>query len=161
MPFVHLGKPKERLDNTLYLGVKMQNFDKQNPQTSFGAFKPVGNVVIVFDDVSSAKNAEQDLLTGGHESMEVTFMEGVEFVAILDEMREDQGILAVLGSELRKTDEFRKHADSGACFLVAYAPSLDETNRVMNVAQRYSYRFALKYGNMLIERFDHEHTPGS
>lgn len=135
----------------------MTTFDKNNPQTSFGAFKPVGNLVIVFEDAASACDAKRDLLTGGHKGMELTFMTGTEFVKILDSMEMQQSMLALLGSELRKTDEFRREAERGACFLVAYAPSEDETDRVMRVVKRYDYRFALKYGHMIIERFDSEH----
>lgn len=136
----------------------MSTFDKDNPQTSFGAFKPVGNIVIVFDDAASARSAESDLLTGGHQPEEITFMPGDDFVALLDEMVEDQSVLAILGSELRKTDEFRTHADKGASFLIVHAPSEELTKNVMNVVSRYNYRFALKYGSMMIERFDHEHA---
>lgn len=131
----------------------MQEFDKKNPQTSFGAFKPVGNVVAVFNDVVSAMNAQTDLLSGGYESMELTFMKGDEFIALLDELNGQESVLAILGSELRKTDEFRKHADDGACFLIAFAPSDNETKHVINIISRYHYRFALKYGRMMIERF--------
>lgn len=135
----------------------METFDKQKPQTSFGAFKPVGNIVIVFEDSASAKSAQDDLLIGGHDDMELTFMSGPEFIEILDDMRMKQSALALLGSELKKTDLFREEAEKGASFLVAYAPGDDETQRVMRVVQRYNYRLALKYGRMLIERFDPEH----
>jgi 2-keto-3-deoxy-6-phosphogluconate aldolase len=135
----------------------MQAFDKNDPQTSFGAFKPVGNVVVVFDDTISAVNAQTDLLAGGHDSMEITYMDANAFVKILDEMHENQGVLAVLGSELKKSDQFRKYAEQGACFLIAYAPSEDETKNVMNVVERYNYLFALKYGHLIIERFDPSH----
>lgn len=137
----------------------MQEFDKANPQTSFGAFKPVGNIVIVFDDVVSAMSAETDLLSGGYEGMELTFMQGPDFIALLDELNGQESVLAVLGSELRKTDEFRKHAEDGACFLIAFAPNDSDTKHAMNIAERYNYRFALKYGRVLIERFDSQHLP--
>ena len=135
----------------------MEAFDKNDPQSSFGAFKPVGNIVIVFGDAISAINAQTDLLAGGHDSMEVTYMDADAFVKILDEMRENQGVLAVLGSELKKSDQFRKYAERGASFVVAYAPSEDETKNVMNVVERYNYLFALKYGHLIIERFDPSH----
>lgn len=65
--------------------------------------------------------------------------------------------MAILGSELRKTDVFRKHAEDGASFLVAFAPSEEQTKYVMSIVERYNYRYALKYGHMFIERFDPQH----
>ncbi|GHA13179.1 hypothetical protein GCM10008090_23630 [Arenicella chitinivorans] len=135
----------------------MSKFDLEDPQTSFGAFKPVGNVVAVFNDADSAARARTDLEAGGYQPDEVTLMRSVEFTQLLDEMREDQHAIALLGSELRKTDEFRDHADRGATFLVIYAPSDEETKRAMRVVSRYNYHFALKYGHLLIERFDPAH----
>lgn len=136
----------------------MQEFDKKNPQTSFGAFKPVGNVVAVFNDVNNAMKAQADLVSGGDEEMELTFMKGDEFIALLDELNGEESVLAVLGSELRKTDEFRKHAEGGACFLIAFAPSDKQTQHVVSTIGRHDYVFALKYGHMMIQRFDPEHT---
>lgn len=135
----------------------MTTFDKHNPPTSFGAFKPVGNLVAVFDDPDSAARARSDLSTGGYNDDELTLMRSVEFIQLLDKMREDENAIAVLGSEMRKTDQFREAADQGASFLIVYAPSEQETHRVMHVVARYNYQFALKYGRMLIERFDPEH----
>mgnify|MGYP005738487901 CR=1 FL=1 len=135
----------------------MSKFDIKDPQTSFGAFKPVGNLVAVFNDADSAAKARTDLHTGGYQEDEVTLMLSVEFTKLLDEMREDQNAIALLGSELRKTDQFREHAEQGASFLIIYAPSEEETKRAMRVVSRYNYHFALKYGHLLIERFDPEH----
>lgn len=135
----------------------MNTFDKKNPPTSFGAFKPVGNLVAVFDDPDSAARARADLTTGGYNEDELTLMRSVEFIQLLDKMREDENAIAVLGSEMRKTDQFREAADQGASFLIVFAPSEQETRRVMQVVARYNYQFALKYGRMLIERFDPEH----
>lgn len=135
----------------------MSKFDSTDPQTSFGAFKPVGNLVAVFEDPDSAARARTDLQSGGYQPDEITLMRSVEFTKLLDDMREEQNAIALLGSELRKTDEFLAHAENGATFLIIYAPSDEETKRAMRVVSRYNYHFALKYGHLLIERFDPEH----
>ena len=135
----------------------MHSFDEKNPQTSFGAFKPVGNIVAVFDDSASATKAQADLLASGLKNMEVIFMAASDFIALLDELNGQESVLAILGSELRKTDIFRKHAEDGASFLIAFAPSEEETKHVMTIVERYRYRYALKYGHMFIEHFDPEH----
>lgn len=136
----------------------MQEFDKKNPQTSFGAFKPVGNIVAVFNDVNNAMKAQADLMSDSEEEMELTFMKSDEFIILLDQLNGQESVLAVLGSELRKTDKFRKHAEDGACFLIAFAPSDKQTQHVVNIIGRHNYVFALKYGHMMIQRFDPEHT---
>lgn len=135
----------------------MKHFDKNSPQTSFGAFKPVGHLVAVFEDGPNAKLAHADLLTGGYTDDDLTFMDSTGFISLLDELKSHENALSMLGSELGKMDDFRRHADRGAGFLIIEAPTEQETKRAMQVVERYNYRYALKYGHMIVERFDNEH----
>lgn len=139
----------------------MKTFDKDSPETSFGAFKPVGNLVITFNKLEDASNAQDDLKIGGYDESELSCIKGAEFIEILDDLETQQSLLAVLGSELKKMDQLYKEAEKGASFLVAFAPSTSEAERVMRVVERYKYKFALKYGHMIIERFDAEHPVSS
>lgn len=135
----------------------MKHFDKNHPQTSFGAFKPVGHLVAVFKDTENAKLAHTDLQTGGYTSDDLTLMNDNDFNSLLDDLKSHENALSMLGSELSKMDEYRRHADRGAGFLIIEAPTEQETKRAMHVVERYNYRFAQKYGHMIVERFDNEH----
>ena len=135
----------------------MKHFDKNKPQTSFGAFKPVGHLVAVFEDADNAELAHKDLTIGGYTRDDLTLMNSTAFLSLLDQLREHENALSMLGSELSKMDEFRHHADRGAGFLIIEAPSEQETIRAMHVVERYRYLFAQKYGHMIVERFDSDH----
>ena len=134
----------------------MKSFDQNDPQTSFGALKPVGNLFVVFDDEAKAKQAQDDLLTGGRTKGEARFMSPKEFIELHDDLREEESVFSLLGSERKKAGELRDSAEDGNCFLVVYAPSEQETKRVLSVADTNGFDYALKYSNFIIERFDAE-----
>lgn len=137
----------------------MTVFDKTDPETSFGVFKPVGNIVVVFTSAVPALGAQEALLKKGYTRELVTVLSSKEFVKMLDSIADQESVLAGLGSEWRKVEQFRDHAADGASFLVVYAPDKEETKSAMEIIDDFDYRYALKYGSWIIEKFDEDHAP--
>jgi len=135
----------------------MKPFSKENPNTSFGAFKPVGHLVAVFDSKTEAQTAKTDIIELGIDSDDVTFLDSSDFTEMVDDLRMNQSPLAMLGSELRRVDEFVKEAEKGRVFLIVMTPSRQRTQRTVKILEENGYRFAIKYGHLFFERYDAEH----
>ncbi len=74
-----------------------------------------------------------------------------EVIADAEQTRDNLGLLGRLGMEWPEVERYFQAAQQGATFLVVYAPSDAETNRVMNVARRFDLKLARKYHRLAIE----------
>jgi len=135
----------------------MKAFNKENPRTSFGAFKPVGNLVAVLNSKEDAYDAKKKIVELGIDSDDITFLDGTDFTSMVDDLHLEQSAIALLGSELRRVDEFVKEAEKGRVFLVVFTPSEEETQQTVRTLEKNGYRFAIKYGYLFFERYDSEH----
>jgi hypothetical protein len=126
---------------------------KTNPPRLFGVFAPIGHVVLAFATDADAAQAREALLTGGYEADEVVHVRGDEVIADAEQTRDHLGALARLGLSMEWAEVERdvELAQRGTTFLVVYAPSDAETNRVMNVARRFNTILARKYNRLSIE----------
>ena len=130
-----------------------ENMVKTNPLRTFGVFSPIGHVVLAFATDTDAARAREALLTGGYEEDEVLHYRGDEVIADAEQTRDNLGVLARLGLSMEWSEVERdvQLAQQGAAFLVVYAPSEAETNRVINVARRFNTTLARKYHRLAIE----------
>jgi hypothetical protein len=119
--------------------------------TEFGIFYPTGWTVVAFPRVESAEQVQRDLLTGGYDEQECKLVRSDELVPLA------QGHLAGADwlSRLGKADEMLERqlaaAHRGSAFLVIYAPTESEVERVMNVVRRVPFEFAHRYRRLAIE----------
>jgi hypothetical protein len=126
---------------------------KTNLPRLFGVFTPIGHVVLAFANDADAAQAREALLTGGYEADEVLQFRSDEVIADAEQTRDNLGLLARMGLNMDWSEVERdvQLAQQGATFLVVYAPSDAETNRVMNVARRFNTTLARKYHRLAIE----------
>jgi hypothetical protein len=120
--------------------------EQMNPPKQFGIFYPRGYVVVALRSAEDAERMQWSLVEGGY---------GEDDIRILDTQRVLEGATAdleqlsplvrALGEEAGATESHRAGAAAGHTFLVAYAPSDLDTERLMNVARRIGYLKAQKY----------------
>lgn len=129
----------------------MHKISKDHPPLSFGVFYPTGHVLIAFAKDAPAKDARQDLLRGGYEKDEVIYQSADYVVSEIDKLRPHISLLAQLGSQAEQMERHYELSKQGCAWLIVYAPTDAEVNRVMNVARRYDIKLAQKYHRLVIE----------
>jgi hypothetical protein len=125
---------------------KGPRLDTAQPPRQFGMFYPRGYVIVAFKNEEDASRARQQLIDGGYDE---------EDVQLMDTERVRQGssadlehlspLIRALGSEPDLMEGHRAGAEAGQTFLIAYAPSDLDAQRLMNVARRHGYLRAQKY----------------
>jgi hypothetical protein len=121
------------------------------PPRSFGVFAPIGYVVMAFPGEAEAAEAREALRTGGYDDDEILTFTGAQVVADIEKNRDDVSFLAYMGAELGAQRQHLDHAKRGCAFLVVYAPSEAETERVVKVARRSGALLAHKYNRFTLE----------
>src|ERR1041385_9019056 len=130
--------------------MKKVETDKILHLDDLGILNPVGHVVIAFESDSEAEEAKRDLLIGGYDEGEAITFTGSEMVQKIDGARPHTRIIRMVGWELQRTQKDYELAKQGSAWLIAYAPTDQEGERVMNVARRYKVRTAQKYNRLTI-----------
>ncbi len=120
--------------------------DMSQRPTKFGMFYPRGYVIVTFDNEAAAELVRQQLLIGGYDEDDVHLMDTKR---VLEGSSEDLAqlspLIKALGSESQIMEGHRAGAAAGQSFLIAYAPSDLDAQRLMNVARRQGYLKAQKY----------------
>lgn len=116
------------------------------PPTQFGVFYPRGYAVVAFADQASAQAAQQALIDGGYDPRDVFLSEAAEVLEHTTAHLSGVSALAkVAASEASVEVRHNELARKGATFLLAYAPSDLDTERLMNVIRRFRFQLAHKY----------------
>jgi hypothetical protein len=122
-----------------------------SPPTQFGAFYPLGHVVVAMSSREDAEHLRQRLIDGGYDEPDVTLWSSSEVAAAARELQQSAGVIArIFGAEIAAVDRHIELADAGNTFVVAYCPSDLDTKRLMNVVRRFSYNLAQKYDRFSI-----------
>jgi hypothetical protein len=121
-------------------------FDESKRPQQFGMFYPRGYVILAFQRQEDAERARQLLVDGGYSEDDVRVMDTEQVLkgsgADLEHL---SPLIKLLGTESKVMESHRAGAAAGQTFLIAYAPSDLDTERLMNVARRTSYVKAHKY----------------
>lgn len=125
----------------------------EKPKLTFGGvFYPKDWVVLMFPSPESGKNVVSDLRTGGYSEEDVIFVTATE---ILEKVSGSTGSsetsLPSVGTERGMVRQHEVLAKQGHVAVLAYAPSDEETERVMTVARRFKPSFSQKYHRFAIE----------
>ena len=124
-----------------------------SPPTQFGVFYPLGHVVVALQSAEDAERMRQRLIDGGYDEHDVTLWNSSQVAAAARELQQSAGVLArIFGAEIAAMDKHIELADAGYTFLVAYCPSDLDTQRLMNVARRFTYGLAQKYDRFTITK---------
>jgi hypothetical protein len=125
---------------------KPSRLDTAQPPRKFGMFYPRGYVIVAFKNEDDASRVRQLLIDGGYDEEDVQVM---DTESVLQGSNADlehlSPLIRALGSEPELMEGHRAGAEAGHTFLIAYAPSELDAQRLMNVARRQGYLRAQKY----------------
>jgi hypothetical protein len=111
-----------------------------------GMFYPRGYVIVAFRSQEDAERARQRLVEGGYAEDDVQIMDTARVLeGSSQDLEQLHPLIKALGSESRVMESHRSGAAAGQTFLIAYAPSDLDTERLMNVVRRAGYLKAHKY----------------
>jgi hypothetical protein len=123
---------------------------KQRPE-KHGVFYPRGYVIVSFESQANAEKMRRLLLDGGYDEEDVHVMDTARVLAgTTEDLKELSPLIKILGSEGDLIRDHQAGAAAGNAFLLAYAPSDLETQRLMNVARRVGFTKAHKYDRYTI-----------
>ena len=131
----------------------MSKFTLEKPALTFGGvFYPRDWVVLMFGTTAEAAQVASDLKTGGYVDEDLLMVDPATILSNIAATigNAEQG-LASVGTEKSMVRRHEALARQGHTAVMAYAPSEQETERVMNVARRNRFSFAQKYHRFAIE----------
>lgn len=124
----------------------------QRPE-QHGVFYPRGYVIVSFESKEGAEQVRRLLIEGGYDEGDVQVLEAARVLAgSSEDLKHLSPLIKGLGSEGELVEGHRAGAAAGHTFLLAYAPSELDTERLMNVARRVGYARADKYDRFTISR---------
>jgi hypothetical protein len=131
----------------------IKRMTKADHPQSFGAFKPVGHVVVAMPDDERAAAAVQALHAAGFDAEDVLEYTAAEEDDEMDRMLADADAtgLAGFGYEVSLMRRYQELAREGASWLIVYAPEDDKASRVADVARTHGALMAEKYHRLVIE----------
>jgi hypothetical protein len=129
----------------------IQRMTKADHPQSFGAFKPVGHVVVAMPDDPSAAVAAQALRAAGFEAEDVLEYTAAEENDEMDRMLQHASDLAGFGYEIALMRRYQELAREGASWLIVFAPDDDQAQRVAEVVKAHGALMAEKYHRLVIE----------
>ena len=129
----------------------MEKMTKAEMPTSFGVFSPTGHVVIAFESDADAKNARQALIGDGIGVDKITLYRSDEVLSQIEGSRKTDNKIFQMGQEEEKVKRYTELARQGCGFLVVYAPSDEDSKRVMDIVHPLKPKFAEKYNRLTLE----------
>jgi hypothetical protein len=124
---------------------------KDDVPTSFGAFKPVGHVVVALENDACANEAAQALRDAGFAQQDILQYSAAEEADALRQLFPKTTGTAEFGHEIVLMREYSELAEQGCGWLIVYAPDDARTQKVANVARRFDARIAVKYHLLAVE----------
>jgi hypothetical protein len=128
----------------------VDTFDRQEPPTSFTAFKPVGHVVLALPDDAAALRAAQELRARGLPEEAVVRYSAAEQARLMEKLIDDSSGVAEFGHEIVVMRRFLDLALEGCGWLVVASPDETTEDTVVAVAQDMGAKAAVKYGRLVI-----------
>ena len=129
----------------------IKRLTKADHPQSFGAFKPVGHVVVAMPDDERAAAAVRDLRAAGFQAEDILEYTAAEEDDEMDRMLAQTSSVAGFGYEVNLMRRYQQLARQGASWLIVYAPDDDAAARVADVVRRHGARLAEKYHRLTIE----------
>jgi len=125
--------------------------DKAHLPTSLGMFTPTGRVVLGFASDADMASARKALRAAKFAANTIAAFSSSEVVAGFQKLRPKFSKVAPLFNEWRIMRDHYELARQGGGFLVVYAPSTAETQRVVRIANKFRLRLAHKYNRLSIQ----------
>lgn len=120
--------------------------EKAKRPEKFGMFYPRGYVIVAFREEKQAEQVRRYLLDGGYDEDDAYVMDTERVLkGSSQDLEHLNPLIKTLGTESQIMESHKEGAKAGHSFLIAYAPSDLDTDRLMNVARRVGYERAQKY----------------
>ena len=127
-------------------------FSMEKPTLTLGGvFYPRGWVVLMCSTSEAGRQVVADLAAGGYSAEDLIFVSAAEILAnVASTIGTVDGGMPSVGSERGIVRQHEVRAKQGHVGVMAYAPSDEETERVMTVARRIKPSYAQKYNRFVI-----------
>jgi tRNA A58 N-methylase Trm61 len=131
----------------------IKRMTKADHPQSFGAFKPVGHVVVAMPDDERAAAAVRELRAAGFEAEDILEYTAAEEDDEMDRMLADATAngVAGFGYEVSLMRRYQELAREGASWLIVFAPDSEQASRVAEVTRKHGALIAEKYHRLVIE----------
>jgi hypothetical protein len=129
----------------------MKRMTKADHPQSFGAFNPVGHVVVAMPDDAHAGEAVQALLAAGFERDDVLEYTAAEENDEMDRMLQHTSEFAGFGYQVSLMRQYQQLAREGASWLIVFAPNDAKGERVAEIVRPFGAIMAEKYHRLVIE----------
>jgi hypothetical protein len=129
----------------------IKRMTKADHPRSFGAFKPVGHVVVAMPDDDSAARAVQALRQKGFEERDILQYTAAEEDDEMDRMLQHTSDFAGFGYEVSLMRRYQELARNGASWLIVFAPEEKKTVEVAESVKPHGALLAEKYHWLVIE----------
>jgi hypothetical protein len=129
----------------------IKRLTKADHPMSFGAFKPVGHVVVALPDEARAQAAGAALREAGFDADDVLHYTAAEEGSEMSQLLDHASDFAGFGYELTLMRRYQQLAREGCSWLVVFAPDEPRATRVAEVARRFDARLAEKYHRLVVE----------
>jgi len=129
----------------------IKRMTKADHPQSFGAFKPVGHVVVAMPDDTRAAAAAKALRAAGFEHEDVLEYTAAEENDEMDLMLQHASDFSGFGYEVSLMRKYQELAREGASWLIVYAPDDQRTQKVADIVKDHGARMAEKYHRLVIE----------
>ena len=129
----------------------IKRMTKEDHPQSFGAFKPVGHVVVAMPDDEHAAQAVRALRDSGFDAQDILEYTAAEEDGEMDRMLQHTSDFAGFGYEVTLMRRYQKLARDGASWLIVYAPDDARTSRVALAVRPDGALLAEKYNHLVIE----------
>jgi hypothetical protein len=131
----------------------IRRMTKADHPQSFGAFKPVGHVVVAMPDDERAAAAVRALRLAGFEPEDILEYTAAEEDDEMDRMLADAQAngVAGFGYEVSLMRRYQELAREGASWLIVYAPEDQRASQVAEAVKPHGALMAEKYHRLVIE----------
>lgn len=129
----------------------IKRMTKEDMPLSFGAFKPVGHVVVALPDDATATKTIAALQGAGFDAEDILHFSAAEEGDAMDRMLDHVSDFAGFGYEVTLMRRYKQLAHDGASWLIVYAPDDGHAARVALVAKSQGALLAEKYHRLVIE----------
>jgi len=129
----------------------MKKMTKTHVLKSFGLFSPTGHIVLAFKTGQDADKAREKLLAAGFAEEDITQWSAAEVLEHVKKTRASAAWALDIGQERAQLDKYFALAKQGSGFLVVYAPSESESQRVLTLVRDLGLQLAEKYNRLTLE----------
>jgi hypothetical protein len=129
----------------------IKRMTKADHPQSFGAFKPVGHVVVALPDDKSAAEAARALRAAGFDADDILEYTAAEENDEMDRMLQHASDFSGFGYEVQLMRRYKALAEQGASWLIVYAPDDPSATRVADTVKAHGALMAEKYHRLVIE----------